>query len=314
MIATVGRAARCVRGPGRHSAESASCLARRRHRPRDDGPRLAPTRSEGEQPWECSRPARAGAPRPVPRRAGRCRRCERALPRRFEAVGGGPGLGIGLARRLPVVGRTLATTGPRSRRPWRAARHVAPVSRRRPGLRRHLGARVGLERGHPGLPPPAVLRGPADRARQPRARAQPALRALPRTTTTTVRSTPRPWSCASCRRPIPATTAATTPTAWSHSMRLARARRGRAHRLRRRRDHRPRGQHRVVVASSSATSDWATGSGAAAHDASAAPASHQPTRACGSRACPATDAGRRAAARRARPLTHARRCSLIVGR
>ncbi len=97
-----------------------------------------------------------------------------------RGAGGGTHLGIRCARGMCRRGR-----GPRPRRCLDAggargdARHLATGRRRRSVVRRRERARDRVERDDPGLPPPALVRRPADRARQPGAPAQPALRALP---------------------------------------------------------------------------------------------------------------------------------------
>ena len=93
---------------------------------------------------------------------------------------GGAHLGIRRRRRLfrrgpgPGPRRGLHRGGAR-----RAARHLATGDRRRSVVRRRHGAAHGVERDDAGLPPPALLRRPAHRARQPGPPAQPDLRALP---------------------------------------------------------------------------------------------------------------------------------------
>ena len=85
-------------------------------------------------------------------------------------------------RRLPVRGLELAGDGCPLDDALDGLR--APPARavtgRDPSYADGPGAARGLERGDARLPPPAHLRGPADRTRQPRPPAQPALRALPR--------------------------------------------------------------------------------------------------------------------------------------
>ena len=79
-----------------------------------------------------------------------------------------------------VAGQDLARDGASMRGDARGpARHLAGGLRRRPVVRRRDGARHRLERDHAGLPPPALVRRPADGPGQPGPPAQPALGALP---------------------------------------------------------------------------------------------------------------------------------------
>ena len=114
----------------------------------------------------------ASEPEPTVERSG--------LPQRFEAVGEALASGSGRHRRLfrrrPGAGprRGVRRGGARGlRATWRG------VTGDDPSYDVVVGAAHGLERDHAGLPPPALLRGPAHRAGQPGPPAQPALGALP---------------------------------------------------------------------------------------------------------------------------------------
>ena len=93
---------------------------------------------------------------------------------------GGPRLGFRVRRGVRSRReRSRARRGLARGSPGRAADDVPHGPRWRPRTMGH-GRSRWLERGHPRLPEPALVRGPAHRAGQPGAPAQPALRALPR--------------------------------------------------------------------------------------------------------------------------------------
>ena len=99
----------------------------------------------------------------------------------FRGGRGGSCFGIVLHRGLrggrarPGPRRRLAPRGPRG-----PARDVPAGAWLRPVVRRRAGALAGVERVHAGLPAPDLLRRPDDRAGEPGAPAQPAGRPLPR--------------------------------------------------------------------------------------------------------------------------------------
>ena len=105
-----------------------------------------------------------------------------ALPMRFEAVGEALAVRARTSSRpARVVGRDVARDGAALGEALSGLRTTYDAgARRAAGLRGRRGAVGGLERRHPGVPPRPVLRGPADRAGQPGARAHPARRGLPR--------------------------------------------------------------------------------------------------------------------------------------
>ena len=94
--------------------------------------------------------------------------------------GGGPRFGVGRARmRVPWRVRNSLVTVPRSRRRSSPPHLVAGRRGADPSYEAMRALRHGLERVDAGLPAPALLRGPVDRARQPGPPAHPARGALP---------------------------------------------------------------------------------------------------------------------------------------
>ena len=162
-----------------------------------------------------------------------------SLPLRFEAVGEALASGGDVSAACQVVGRDVARDGAALGEALSGLRTTYYArARRRPRVRRDRGPVGRLERGDAGVPPRPVLRGPADRPDQPRARAHPAeprSTATPSSPTSRSRSATR-WSssrsgctAARCSR----STSSPARCAWSRWPRRC------ALGLLRRRDHRP---------------------------------------------------------------------------